>query len=206
MSTNGPRYVAALRQAIDFTRSLQATERTGFDPIARMVTDEFAEIIREWARLNICSRPDEKIAGMCMEITHSLLEFLRGAGIDAIYTLGWMSYKNQAIYRFGPEDVRRWIKHGIPDRQRVDVHAWLTLPSAEILDPSWLSTVGIVQNKRDLIGAVIIADARQGTTHQYHPVAVDPEILFRVTIAHPNGERDYARQAPPTQNILELVL
>lgn len=210
MSTEHPhhtpgRYRAAMQRAIAFTRDLGGTGRITFDPGAALVTPEISEIIREWARLNICMRPDEEITGMCMQITHELVEFLQGAGIDAIYTLGWMSYQNHPVYRFGQPDVLRWIEHGIPDRRKVDVHAWATLPSAEIIDPSWLTTVGIVQNKRELIGAVIMADPEQRTSHQYHPVTVDTRILFRVGLLNPVSAAEVPRQGPPAQDVLALM-
>lgn len=194
-----------MQRAVAFTRELGCTSRPSFDATPAVITPEFGEIIREWARLNLCCRSDEQIAGMCMQITHELVEFLQGAGIAAIYTLGWMSYHDQPVYRFGQVDVRRWIAHGIPNRRKVDVHAWATLPSAEIIDPSWLSTVGIVQNKRDLIGAVIIADADQATAHQYHPVTVDPHVLFRIGLLNPVSATEVPRQAPPTHDVLALV-
>jgi len=199
------RYAGAMQRAVAFTRDLACTTRIDFQETVPVVTPEFSEIIREWARLNICARPDEHIAGMCMQITHELVEFLQGAGIGAIYTLGWMSYREHPVYRFGEADVRRWLVHGIPDPRKVDVHAWITLPSAEIIDPSWLSTVGIVQNKRDLIGAVIIADADQRTSHQYHPVTVDTRVLFRIGLLNPARAMDVPHQSAPTQDVLALL-
>lgn len=198
-------YSAAMQRAVAFTRQLSCTGRDSFVPTPPIVTAEFNEIIREWARLNICTRTDDHIAGMCMQITEDLVEFLQGAGIDAIYTLGWMSYHEHPVYRFGPAEVRQWIAHGIPNRRKVDVHAWATLPSAEIIDPSWLSTVGIVQNKRELIGAVIVADPEQRTSHQYHPVTVDTQILFHIGLLNPVSVMDVPRQAPPAQDLLALV-
>lgn len=197
------RYASAMQRAVVFTHDLACTRRIDFQATAPIVTPEFSEVIREWARLNICSRPDEHIAGMCMQIAHELVEFLQGAGIDAIYTLGWMSYREHPVYRFDDADVRRWLAEGIPDPRKVDVHAWATLPSAEIIDPSWLSTVGIVQNKRELIGAVIIADADQRTSHQYHPVTVDTHLLFRIGLLNPVAHYEVPRQAAPS---LELVV
>ena len=163
------RYARAMERAIALTRELGCGGAAIFDACPPMVTPVFSEIIRDWARLNICTRPDEHIAGMCMQITHELVEFLQGAGIDAIYTLGWMSYRDHAVYHFDGDEVRRWMREGIPDRHKVDVHAWATLPSAEIIDPSWLSTVGIVQNKRELIGAVIIADPGEHPVERHQP-------------------------------------
>jgi hypothetical protein len=200
------RYRVAMQRAIAFTRELGCTGRITFEPGPAMVTPEIAEIIREWARLNICTRPDEHIAGMCMQITHGLVDFLCGAGIDAIYTLGWMSYRDHPVYRFDQADIRRWLHAGIPDRRKVDVHAWATLPSGEVLDPSWLSTVGIVQSKRDLIGAVIIADSEQRTMHQYHPVTVDTQILIRIGLLNPASQLDVPRQGPPANDVLTLVI
>jgi hypothetical protein len=200
------RYTAAMQRAITFTRELGCTTRITFEPGPALVNPEISEIIREWARLNICTRPDENIAGMCMKITHDLVEFLCGAGIDAIYTLGWMSYRDHPVYHFDQAEIRRWLQAGIPDRRKVDVHAWATLPSGELLDPSWLSTVGIVQNKRDLIGAVIIADSEQRTLHQYHPITVDTQILIQIGLLNPLSELDVPRQGPPADNVLSLVI
>ena len=194
-----------MQRAVAFTHELGCTGRDDFDPTPPVVTPEFSEIIREWARLNLCSRSEEHIAGMCMQITHELVDFLQGAGIDALYTLGWMSYHDHPVYRFGEVDVRRWMTSGIPDRRKVDVHAWATLPSAEIVDPSWLSTVGIVREKRDLIGAVIIADPEQRTAHQYHPVTIDTQILFQIGLLNPVAELDVPGQSPPPPDILAVV-
>ena len=194
-----------MRRAVAFTREIDCTGRSAFIACEPMITAEVSEVIREWARLNICSRRDEQIAGMCMQITQDLVLFLRGAGIDAIYTLGWMSYRDHPVYRFDGSDVRHWLKHGIPDRREVDVHAWATLPSAEIIDPSWLSTVGIVQDKRDLIGAVIIADPEQRTSHQYHPVTVDTQVLFRIGLLDSAAPERVPRQAPPPLEVLDPV-
>lgn len=177
-------YLAAMRQAVAFTRELGYTHRTDFTPGPRLIDDAFAEVLREWARIHVASRPDDAIAGMCMQIAGSLVGFLAGAGIDAIYTLGWMSYGGHPVYQFGPRDVEHWLARGMPDRRRIDVHAWVTLPSGEIIDASWLTTVGIVQNRRELIGAVILTDPDQTTSHQYHPVTVDTPLLFRLDLLH----------------------
>lgn len=199
------RYAQAMQRAVAFTRELGCSGPAQFEPCPPMVTPEFSEIIRDWARLNICTRPDEHIAGMCMQITHDLVDFLHGAGIDALYTLGWMSYRDHPVYRFDSADVRRWMTEGIPDRHKVDVHAWATLPSAEIIDPSWLSTIGIVQGKRELIGAVIIADPEQRTSHQYHPVTVGTHLLLRIGLLNPVSQLDVPRQSAPPSGLLTLA-
>lgn len=171
-----------------------------------MVTEEFSEILREWARLNLCSRTDAGLAGMCMTITEELVEFLTGAGIDAVYTLGWMSYKGHPVYKFGHAEIERWLAEGVPDRHKIDVHAWVTLGSAEIIDPSWLSTVGIVQNRRDLIGAVIIADPDQATSHQYHPVTIGTRLLYQTGLLR-HARSPYAPvQAPPPARLMQALL
>ncbi len=161
-----------------------------------MVNDSFEEIIREWARLNVLSRPDRRIAGRCLEITFALVEFLAGAGVDSMYTLGWMSFSGQPVYHFTADDVRRWLNGRHLNRTKIDMHAWVTLLSGEIIDPSWLSTVGIVRNHRDLIGAVIIANPAQPKSHQYHPVTVDTAILARLGLVGPAAGRFCAQQLP----------
>lgn len=198
------RYVAAMQRAVAFTREIGCTTRTGFDPAPAFINPEISEVILEWARLNICSRDDDGIAGRCMHITSEFVSFLRGAGLDAIFTLGWMSYHDEHVYHFGPDDVRRWLAHGIADRKNMNVHAWATLASAEIVDPSWLSTVGIVQNKRHLIGAMIIADPAQVTRHQYHPVAVDTDVLYRIGLLDAEF-RQSPLQLPPSDRVLSLA-
>ncbi len=193
-----------MQRAVAFARELGCTTRSGFDPTPPLVSAEFSDVVLEWARLNICSRDDDGIAGRCMHITNEFVGFLRGAGLDAIFTLGWMSYQDEPVYQFSPDDVRLWLAEGIRDRQSMNVHAWATLPSAEIVDPSWLSTVGIVQNRRHLVGAVIIADPAQETSHQYHPVAVDTDVLYRIGLLN----ADYRRaplQMAPSERVLSLV-
>jgi hypothetical protein len=179
---NATDYIAQLRAAVDFSRELGLTERKGFEPQGRYASGEFCGIIREWARLNICGRPDHEIAGRCLRITLEMLQFLHGAGLPVTYTLGWMSYGGEPMFKFERDDVRGWLENGLPNRDRLEMHAWVTLGSGEIIDASWMSTLGIVRGKRDLVGAVIVTDAGDADTHRYHPVVVDTGIVERLNL------------------------
>lgn len=198
-------YLAELEEAVLFTRAIGCTRRRSFRAAAQVATGPFAEIIREWARVNICSRPDDRIAGRCLEITFALVEFLASAGVSSLYTLGWMSFGGNPVYHFTPDDVRTWLAHGHGDRQKIDMHAWVTLSSGEIIDPSWLSTVGIVRDRRELIGAVIIAEPAQPTSHRYHPVTIDTAILARIGLVQGPDHTFRAQQAPPPAVIAAAV-
>lgn len=206
MDSPRDRYLAELETAVVFTRGLACTDRRHFRPTLQVATEPFAEIIREWARLNICSRPDERIAGRCLEITYALVEFLASAGVSSLYTLGWMSFAGHPVYHFTQDDVRRWINQPAHNHDKIDMHAWVTLTSGEIIDPSWLSTVGIVRDRRDLIGAVIIAEPAQPTSHQYHPVTIDTAILRRIGLLDRRSRTFTAQQNPPSEMIAAIAV
>jgi hypothetical protein len=175
-------YIAELRRAIAFTREIGLTTRSDFHPTGKFLSEEFCSILREWTRLNVCPRPDDQIAGRCLRVSHELAEFLAGAAIPVIYTLGWMSYLGDPLFKFSEADVQKWLSDGLPNRDRLDMHAWVTLSSGEVIDASWLSTVGIVRGQRDLIGAVIVVDPEHEGAHRYHPVVVDAPIVERLKL------------------------
>jgi hypothetical protein len=180
---DGGRYLTELREAVAFTVELGLTTRRCFEPGASIVGEEFCSIVREWTRINVCSRPEHEITGRCLRISVELTEFLAGAGVPVMFTLGWMSYRDEPLFRFNRDDVRVWLEHGLPNRDRLDMHAWVTLGSGEIIDASWLSTIGIVRRRPELVGAVIVSAADHVGEHRYHPIVIDTLIVERLQLA-----------------------
>ena len=54
---------------------------------------------------------------------------------QSILTIGKINFENgQKVFNFSQNDVLRWISNGIDDPTKLNLHAWLTLPSMEIID------------------------------------------------------------------------
>lgn len=72
-------------------------------------------------------------------LTRDLLE--RELRMPLIYTLGYVREDGQRLHHTAIEGLEQMLKTGIAPGARISLHAWLTLPSLEIFDPTlWAFT------------------------------------------------------------------
>lgn len=98
---------------------------------------------------------------------------------DAFYTIGWVSFENSEMFKQTEESLSEMLKRGItgPD---VNIHAWLTLPSMEILDFSLPTTYAKVNGIEEGKGSAITMHPSDLTGGMmYQPMLVGEEFLSR---------------------------
>ncbi|KMZ11842.1 hypothetical protein BHUM_03135 [Candidatus Burkholderia humilis] len=65
----------------------------------------------------------------------------------------------------------------------LELHAWLTLPSREIIDLTLSTTLGIVRNLPELVGrAAFIHPNDLVGNHSYHPQVLGEDYLRRIGV------------------------
>lgn len=173
-----PPYPAAFRQALGFTKSLGfAVPNIEIKDAALPCPDIKAKIHRAMALAKVDDITGS--AGSCLRWNHYLEGYFTTAfGAPVLMAIGQVWYKDKPVYSPTWEDVARWVKYGIQpqdfvDRSGINLHAWLTAPSGEIIDLSLCSTLArvIPENFGDLLGLLVAGfDGHVFNNHRYYPM------------------------------------
>ena len=124
----------------------------------------------------------EHVSGQCLSVHLELLDHVRNYfKSPAYYTIGYFSINGIPAYNFNEEDLRIWYLNGIPNYPRLDIHAWITLPTGEILDFTLPTTLGVAQNEPKLIGGVISKHYSELTNSlSYSPMILGEDSLIAI--------------------------
>jgi hypothetical protein len=98
----------------------------------------------------------EEMAVNCVSVSMHLGPVIgEYLGTDAIFTLGYFSVGDRDVYYLDEKTLLDWAENGPQTFPSVDVHAWLTLPSLEIIDMTSGSTLAIIMNIKEARGTAI---------------------------------------------------
>ncbi|OIQ81454.1 hypothetical protein GALL_367830 [mine drainage metagenome] len=136
--------------------------------------------VEELLRLVGAPPPLGLVAGRCLPIHAALrpqVAMLTAA--DPVLTIGAVeTTAGSTWHSCSREDVDEWLARGHPDPDRIKFHAWLTLPSMEIIDFTMMASLcaaGIIPH-----GGVIAREARAVQGFKYLPVAVGNDLPWRL--------------------------
>jgi hypothetical protein len=120
------------------------------------------------------------LVGQCLPVHLNLAPLVSEAlSCDAMFTIGWLHADGRDRFRFDHDFVATALKHGIAPGQ-ASLHAWLTLPSMEIIDATYPTSVGVLSGMPDLVGLVVTKHADELTGDMaYHPMLVGDDFLHR---------------------------
>ncbi|WP_211442926.1 hypothetical protein [Collimonas humicola] len=124
----------------------------------------------------------ETVAVQCFAFSEFLREPLEEAlGVPLTYTLGFVKMNNKPVFHTPIDELKRMLDAGRPASRALNLHAWLTLPSKEIIDVTFATTYAIVKNVPDLIGraSFIHPDDMVGND-TYHPQLLGEDFLRRI--------------------------
>lgn len=125
------------------------------------------------------------LVGQCLNIHTNIRHDVELAfNCGAHLTIGYIQEPESKFFAFDYTDVAVWLKNGI-DINKVDLHAWITLDSMELIDLTWPSTRAHILNCREGKGEIITKhpdDFINGT--QYHPLIVSNEFPFKIGAVH----------------------
>jgi hypothetical protein len=182
-------YLEGFAQAVRFTQSLGfdtnelklgETNANALDPKGNFVDAVFAA-----AQVN----DRTQAAGQCLKWCHYLQPYFeRQLGRRVILTIGQLWNKDVCV--FGPdfEDLNRWVRHGL----QIDdfgagggfkLHAWLTVETGEIIEPTLLSSLAAFGGSsfRKFAGATVWGrDPHVLNGHRYVPLALGNELVEQI--------------------------
>jgi len=120
----------------------------------------------------------EEVIAQCLSIHHRLLNPVSAIlGVPAYYTIGFVETSAGLLFEQDEENLRTILESGFPSL-KLKIHAWLSLPSMEILDFSLPTSYAVVNNTEEGIGGLILAHADE-LKHgmKYHPMLIGDDFL-----------------------------
>ena len=99
----------------------------------------------------------------------------------AFYTIGFVHLPPNDYFQLAYEDVSELLKEG-QGKKDLELHAWLTLPTMEIVDFSINSTLAAVLENPEIAGRILAAHPEQFKGGlAFHPVLVGDDFLNRLS-------------------------
>ncbi|WP_425953010.1 hypothetical protein [Ralstonia pseudosolanacearum] len=124
-------------------------------------------------------------AAQCVTWCHRLAPALEAeVGCRVWFTLGQLWRAGRPVFNPSWHDLRRWSKQGIrhddlKGRTGANIHAWLTLETGEILEPTLLSTYAAFRGEHFARFYGLVASGRDPGVvhdHRYFPMMVGSEV------------------------------
>lgn len=170
----------------NFLDALERTRRFGLSAPSIELSDTRFLTQEALNRLPIAIRDimgelsEEDVVAQCLSLHMRLKPVIEKIlGCDAYYTIGWVSLEKSEMFKQTEESLSEMLKRGITGPS-INIHAWLTLPSLEILDFSLPTTYAKVHGLEDGKGAVVSKHPSELTGGMmYQPMLVGEEFLSK---------------------------
>ena len=127
----------------------------------------------------------KELSGQCMSIHHAarpiLEEWLQH---PVYYTIGWVDDGSpRGLHRIDEATIVDKLANGHHEAT-INLHAWLTLPTMEVIDLALANTFAVVHNKPEAYGSVISQKADDLKGFSYKPMLVGSDFLEKIGVFH----------------------
>ena len=171
-----------------FAEAIERTERLGLGTIPysprgdRLLTPQALESLREVVAARLKGIPTDQWTDHCFAIHNSIAQAAtEGLGVPAYLTIGDVRSEGKWLCNADEASIAELLKIGVQHGGAVRLHAWITLPTMEVIDLTLPTSIGILENIPDLVGSVIVKhvdDLTGGVS--YRPLIVGNEFLRRI--------------------------
>ncbi|MFN3769419.1 MAG: hypothetical protein ACK4TD_13700 [Ectopseudomonas guguanensis] len=123
----------------------------------------------------------EEVAAQCLSYHMRLLPVLSDYfGTELTYTIGYVSMGKETLFEQSEDQMKALLATGIENPQ-LQIHAWLTLPTCEIMDFTLPTTYAVVNKAKEGYGSVLAGHAdRLLNNVQYRPMLLGEDYLRRI--------------------------
>lgn len=124
----------------------------------------------------------EDLVGECVRGSLAAAEGVRAAlGCPVYFTLGWIDEGERKRFYFDESHIAQWLREE-GRRHTLNLHAWLTLPSMEILDPTLGTGIAAVSGDDSYRGKLLVGHAEQIASNGllYRPMLVGTALVERM--------------------------
>ncbi|MBN6739131.1 hypothetical protein JKG47_00950 [Acidithiobacillus sp. MC6.1] len=127
------------------------------------------------------------LSAQCVPVhTAAIKKVAAIVGTEPVLTFGCVtSETGDKLFSLTEDEIQRWLKNGVENPFSLELHAWLTLSSMEIIDFTILPTITDVQRMKNpaikQIGFGVVAkhaDALIGMT--YKPIAIGNDLTDKL--------------------------
>ena len=155
---------------IDFTEKGLLTEKVNSE-IPHLLLEKIGKI------------NPEKVFAQCFAFHHFTQNiFEEYFNVPITYTIGWVYEPPNSYFKKTEEQLFQMLKSG-PESMQINLHAWLTLPSMEIIDLTLPTTVAVARGQVDSFGGAISGHPDQFTGGlKYHPMLVGDDFLRKIGV------------------------
>lgn len=126
------------------------------------------------------STTPERIGNNCVEINEILHDYINEYNLfRAYFTIGYFRIDGDYKFKFSETDLQRWLADGHTGTAAgLNLHAWLTLESLELIDATLPTSVGLSSKDSRLLGSVITCRPSElNGDLTFHPMIVGADII-----------------------------
>jgi hypothetical protein len=170
----------------EFNNAIERTDSWGmcapyFRTHPRRVTEENGNEISQYIQSALGRFSAEQISRQCIAVAFFMKEELESLlNTSLMYTLGYVEFNKRNVF-YTPEAELKAMLSNTLTQGAVNLHAWLTTPSYEIIDPTFWTTYGVVNNDPECIGSVMMQHYSLFNQHLiHHPQIVGEEYLYDI--------------------------
>jgi len=147
----------------------------------RYLTDAFIGRIVKSAQGVTGQLAPSDIVGQCFAVHHFIKDAIeQDLGVPLLYTIGYVSFGSENAFHTDLDELKAMLHRGQISGS-LSLHAWLTLPSHEILDFTFGTTYGVVHGFKEVIGnATFLHPSELKGTQRYRPQLVGTDYFRRI--------------------------
>ncbi|MEI2453871.1 hypothetical protein [Lysobacter firmicutimachus] len=158
--------------------------RSRFDPTsARFASQEVIAMVRRELSHDIGEISADLVARERFGITTAVRGLLeRMLRVPLVYTLGYVQQGDQKLLHTPLEELERMLLPGNAAVAQINLHAWLTLSSHEIIDVTYWAAFPELCSRKEQESKVLFGHPGQIEGRSYHPQLVGEEFVRKVGI------------------------
>lgn len=178
----GVSYETELEEAIQRTQAWGLPCPTFPFNTRRLLTPDFIHQIIRCAQRTTGPLEPEDIVGQCFAVHHLIKDAIEhDLKVPVLYTIGYVSFDSGPVFHTEVDQLKAMLDRGPPTSGPLRLHAWLTLPSHEIIDLTFGTTYGIVHGVKEVVGnATLLHPSDLKGDQRYHPQLVGTDYFHRI--------------------------
>lgn len=124
----------------------------------------------------------EEVSQQCFGYMYLVQDALEEAlQTPLYYTLGYVDYEKRPVFYTDEKELKSKLGNPMSGVEAINLHAWLTTPNMEIIDLTFATTYGIVNNIPSVIGRCSLQHYSEFNENMvYHPQLVGEDYLKQI--------------------------
>lgn len=149
-------------------------------PKKRYLTPQFIQEFPHILRKELGIIEKTELVSQCIIFHLTILPIIRNyINCEAYFTIGWVDILHEkSLFKFDDLFIEESIKNKNPKKE-INIHAWITLDSMEIIDATLATTVAETQQKKSGHGKIIMQHDETSKGLFYMPMLVGDDFLVK---------------------------